>query len=86
MAGVENKIVFGYANGIPHTWNLVKLDGQWYHVDTTFDDPVVNEGTIDVLSYRYFNITDNQILLDHSFDRSKYPVSSTIPYTKTPSK
>lgn len=81
MAGIENKIVYGFANGVPHSWNLVKLDGQWYHVDVTFDDPVVNGGEMDIISHRYFNVTDNQILIDHSFDRTRYPKSSTIPYT-----
>lgn len=23
-----------------HTWNLVQIDGQWYHVDVTWNDPV----------------------------------------------
>lgn len=23
-----------------HAWNLVKIDGKWYHIDVTFDDPV----------------------------------------------
>lgn len=28
-----------------HMWNLVKLNGKWYHVDVTWDDPVdSNEG------------------------------------------
>ncbi|MBQ3065301.1 MAG: S-layer homology domain-containing protein [Clostridia bacterium] len=26
-----------------HTWNLVKLDGHWYHVDITWDDPIPNQ-------------------------------------------
>lgn len=26
--------------GIPHIWNYVRLDGKWYHVDVTWDDPV----------------------------------------------
>ena len=25
-----------------HAWNLVKVDGTWYHVDVTWDDPVPN--------------------------------------------
>lgn len=25
-----------------HTWNVVQLDGKWYHVDVTYDDPLTN--------------------------------------------
>lgn len=27
-------------DGVGHAWNVVELDGQWYHVDVTWDDPV----------------------------------------------
>lgn len=27
-----------------HIWNLVNLDGIWYHLDLTWDDPVTNDG------------------------------------------
>lgn len=30
------------SNTLHHTWNLVELDGKWYHVDTTWDDPNIN--------------------------------------------
>ncbi len=26
-----------------HTWNAVQLDGQWYHVDVTWDDPTADK-------------------------------------------
>ena len=26
-----------------HGWNVVKIDGRWYHVDATHDDPVFNK-------------------------------------------
>lgn len=27
---------------INHAWNVVKINGKWYHVDTTWDDPTPN--------------------------------------------
>ena len=30
----------GLLGNINHAWNKVKLDGQWYHVDVTWEDPV----------------------------------------------
>ena len=27
-------------DGVGHAWNVVELDGQWYHVDVTWDDPL----------------------------------------------
>lgn len=29
-----------YVSNLSHAWNMVKLDGNWYHVDATWDDPV----------------------------------------------
>lgn len=31
-------------DNIGHSWNYVKLDGEWYHIDVTFDDPVYSNG------------------------------------------
>jgi uncharacterized repeat protein (TIGR02543 family) len=50
--GVPCKI----AHGRNHAWNLVKLDGKYYHVDVTWDDPVPDEkGRI---QYNYFLVSD----------------------------
>ncbi|MBK1812363.1 hypothetical protein JHL18_17195 [Clostridium sp. YIM B02505] len=70
-AGVSNKIITGTANGVPHAWNLVSINGAYYHLDTTFDDPVSKSGNL--LSYNYFNVTDAQISVDHSWIKSNYP-------------
>lgn len=32
--------ISGSMDGGPHMWNLVRIDGAWYHVDCTGDDPV----------------------------------------------
>lgn len=45
-----------------HAWNLVKLDGQWYYTDVTWDDQ--KNDTF----YAYFNITTTQLLADHTLD------------------
>lgn len=44
---------------IGHAWNLVKLDGQWYYTDVTWDDQGANT------FYAYFNIPTQQLLEDH---------------------
>lgn len=38
-AGLESIVVTGYLDGsVPHAWNKVKLDGDWYIVDSTNND------------------------------------------------
>lgn len=38
-AGLESIVVTGYLDGsVPHAWNKVKLDGNWYIVDSTNND------------------------------------------------
>ena len=55
----------------PHMWNKLSLDGEWYNVDVTWDDPISNvEGGY--LRYDYYNITDEELLRDHSFDDSGF--------------
>lgn len=50
--------VFGYSDG-EHAWNIVKLDGEFYNVDLTWDDG-------DNLSYAFFNQTDNVFAETHT--------------------
>lgn len=66
-AGIQSYYVVGYA-GENHAWNLAKIDGEWYYVDATWDDPVYN-GSDDPYSpyYSYFNITTNKLKEDHTF-------------------
>ena len=60
-----------------HVWNAVYIDGEWLHLDLTWDDPVSNDGE-DMLDYSYFLI-DTSTLLDldkkeneHVFDTTFY--------------
>ena len=36
-AGIPCRIVTGVSSGQNHAWNIVKLDGKWYNLDTTWD-------------------------------------------------
>lgn len=46
-----------------HGWNLVQLEGQWYHVDVTWDDPVPNiQGQV---MHTYFLLNDQEMADDH---------------------
>lgn len=48
-----------------HMWNIVQIDGDWYHLDLTWDDPVLEKGG-NLISYAYFNVTDSQIRATHT--------------------
>ena len=55
LAGLEVRTIGGTAGG-PHSWNIIKLDGKWYYVDTTFNDGI--EGS-EYKGYIYLNIPYN---------------------------
>ena len=43
MSGVECNVVTGYLTGnLPHAWNTVKIDGNWYQIDSTNNANVSN--------------------------------------------
>ncbi len=58
-----------------HVWNFVLLDGNWYHLDLTWDDPVTSTNE-DVLEYDYFLITTEELKnleeKQHIFDETIY--------------
>ena len=75
MAGIENTTIAGSAGSQSHVWNAVKLDGKWYHVDVTWDDPI--NGDDRLISHDYFNLTDSEISSDHYWDKEAQPVVIT---------
>lgn len=51
--GIE--LDFCVSNEIDHMWNYVKLDGKWYHMDMTNDDP---EDAYGRAKHTYFLVSD----------------------------
>jgi len=54
---VEGRFIKSNEN---HVWNIVKLDGHWYHIDVT-----QSNANNDYIDYSYFCILDYQIKKDH---------------------
>ncbi len=63
LVGIECLYVTGTAGGGAHGWNLVKIDGEWYHVDCTWDDP----GTGGEEHHGYFCVPDAVMEKDHAW-------------------
>lgn len=80
MVGIESYFVSGNAGGEPHAWNIAKIQGRYYHLDLTWDDPIASDGS-NILSHDYFNISDNMIAKDHSWHREEYPKSTSTLYS-----
>lgn len=74
-SGVEDKSSRKNIKADNHAWNQVKIDGIWYNVDATWDDPV---GSGDSLSHMYFNIDDELMGMTHEWNREEYETCSSM--------
>lgn len=55
-----------------HSWDLVKLDGQWYHTDIYSDSGSGN--------YSHFNLNDNAQGQNETWNRDFFPAADGIKY------
>ncbi len=69
--GIECQVVVGKAENENHAWNIVKIDGVWYQIDTTWDDPVPDQG--EYVQYTFFNLTDEAMGETHTWANDRYP-------------
>ncbi len=53
-----------------HAWNYVQLNGKWYAVDVTWDDPVIvgNGKLTDKMMHEYFLLGSSHFFTDHTED------------------
>ncbi|MCY6355961.1 transglutaminase domain-containing protein [Clostridium sp. ZS2-4] len=83
MADIECIYVTGYGDDgtgtIAHAWNIVKIEGEYYHLDATWDDPVTYTGR-NVITHNYFNVNDEKMSRDHVWNLEKYPKCTSTKY------
>ena len=87
LAGLECITVRGEANMIreEHAWNMVRLDGEWYCVDVTWDDPSGLGRVSEELKHRYFNVTGEFMRATrHYWDEDSVPEATGTKYAWTP--
>ncbi len=73
LAGIETRIVEGDADGISHVWNKIKLDGRWYNLDMTWDDPTPDQKN--EVSYTYYLVNDKTLDRNHNWKKTNVPAA-----------
>lgn len=88
--GIESYFVSGILNGGGHAWNLVKVDGKYYNIDLTMNDPLkknmeIQEATASGLErYKYFILSDKSMGKNYT-RKTMLNIKAEEDYTKRPS-
>lgn len=78
--GVESRYVVGVAKGENHAWNQVKVNGKWYHLDTTWNDLSDIWGNKNV-RYQWFLTSSATMKKDHQWNESNYAPATDNRYS-----
>ena len=62
--GITAVSLTGTVKGEGHMWNAVLLDGEWYHLDSTWNDTSSVE-----ISHEFFNLSDSQLGTERIFSK-----------------
>lgn len=66
--GINNVPVGGKSDGIPHIWNAVEIDGNWYILDVTNNDYSSDSTSNEFWHHIYFNISVEKNSIIDSID------------------
>ena len=85
MSGIECTVVHGTSHGgtAEHAWNMVRLDGELYCVDVTWDDPVASFPipVHSMQAHQYFNVTSDYLRrTDHQWDENSVPEATATEF------
>ena len=71
MMDIECKVI--HNKDLYHSWNLVKLEDEWYHVDCYSD--------ADNANYQNFNMDDTRASASHDWNHEFFPAATGIKYS-----
>ncbi len=75
LAGLECRVIDGNFNPETyesHAWNVVRIEGEWLHVDCTWDDKSSQRLGGD-FTRRYLMLPSHRMAEDHSWETEEYP-------------
>ncbi|WP_055109057.1 transglutaminase domain-containing protein [Paenibacillus ihumii] len=80
LSGLNSIVVTGYLGGVPHAWNKVEINGEWYNVDPT------NNGTNSGVLYLLYNSDDETAEdLEFTFDKAYWTDEGLKQFTSSDS-
>ena len=83
-AGIESMVIVGTnKKSESHAWNVVKVDGSWYNLDTTWADPICNYGS-SYIRYEFFLVPDAWIHNISHFNVNKKIDGTKVTYFTPP--
>ena len=69
------------SDALNHIWNLVYLNGSWYHIDVTWNDPLVNSQDVPLGAFH-----DSFLRSDAGIRETRHTSWNEIPYSATSTK
>lgn len=72
---IDTLMAYGYGGDEQHAWNVINLDGKYYHVDTTFNDTSKTTDIIDGYSkvqHEYTFLSDAEINKTHEISSEEF--------------
>lgn len=78
VVGSADGSEIGVNDDMLHAWNLVSLEGSWFHIDPTFD--LCQSQAVKANRYDYFCLSDEEMMRDHIFEKKVECVSNEKSY------